>query len=415
LAIQKIKAYKKLISLKNMRKALTIILLLVFVTVLKVLEFGPTIISLSKVIQDTTATRDSQAMKINPACEDNKADKKPECWEYITIKTLRQKGVGAAFDEVKKLSETNKNFSRNCHALAHLIGKESFDLFENKKDFKMSQNANYCGFGFYHGFVEEMIVKTSDPKQAEAFCDYIDKQLDNEAVTGLYCYHGIGHGLATVHEKDENKDIKELILPALKICSKIANTKRQESTCASGVFNTLALYHLNNEYDIGLDEKDPLSLCYGFEERYREGCFSNMNTILAELSGRDVRLASERFINHIKEDKLAITAMQAVLFLTAIDNINQNEKAINICRSLAPRLRLPCIPATVHGLIEFGDPGREHVAALNFCETKILTADERRECLKEATFYFYTIYEKRMADNLCQGIKNRPAEVKCKN
>lgn len=329
------------------------------------------------------------------------------CLEEETRKMVREGRVIEAFDLIEARYKAAAGGSASCHALTHIIGEETYSLFAKEVDFDVSPKSAYCAYGFYHGFMERLVSKTKDLRQASEFCAMVDQKLASIAAdTQLQCYHGIGHGTATAHDPRVEGDEWAILTPALKLCERVSETADQLYRCTSGAFNAIALYYMDGEYNLPLNKNDPLRLCREQEDRFKDSCYGNMNTLLSWMFNDDLA-KSAPFIEEIPEDNYAISAINYLSAIIASRNVDKTDRLVNLCRSLQKRLRLSCVVGIVHGIIEHGKPGIEYIEALKFCKSPTLNEDERIACFDQAVGFFYSIYPKEKVAEICTGIEQR--------
>ena len=107
------------------------------------------------------------------------AAEKLTCWRNFLNKVLEEKGLGAAFDVLAKLYDTEPVFASECHSYTHELGEKAYAIFSKNGNLEMTPKASYCGYGFYHGFVETLLHSEGSIKQAQEFCSLADKQLSS--------------------------------------------------------------------------------------------------------------------------------------------------------------------------------------------------------------------------------------------
>lgn len=331
-----------------------------------------------------------------------------KCWQDQTEQALKTKGVAAAFDVIADLYQKEPKFGELCHSLVHEVGEKSYELFSKHKDFTVTPKSTSCAYGFYHGFMEAMLKKTSDLKEAESFCNYIDKQLSSQTPdVSLQCYHGIGHGVTNPHDdKSTWGDDEAIISPALKLCERVSKNDNQLYRCSSGVFNAIANFYISGQYKLVINRKDPAWICHKQPERYKESCYGNMNSLFMSLADNKLVKAAS-YIDNIVDDGQAISAMKYLSALNVLSNLNITDYDVvfDDCRSLAKRLYIPCINGFAHGLLEHGFPGKEYVKALEFCRMLKILKEEKDSCFKYVLSNLTGWYPADKAKEICKGIE----------
>lgn len=312
----------------------------------------------------------------------NNLTSKKQCWEEAIENTLKDQGVDAAFDLVDDLYKKDPLFASDCHAYIHLVGEKGYKVYSQRQQIKLSSKASTCGYGFYHGFMETLLIAGKDIKLAGQFCDWAEKQVGGKNDVKGACFHGIGHGITDSHDKKSWSDENELVDKPLGICEQVATDEYMINRCASGVFNVLAIKY--NSASLPLNKQDPLMFCKKQTKSYfKKPCFEEMNTMLISISGRDI-LTAAKYLDDI-EDQYATSAMSGLAGVVGM-SYKDSSYALQIqnCRKLPNRLRTSCIIGFVGGLIEGETPNTQEVKALSFCSSPQLQDDERANCYKEA-------------------------------
>lgn len=326
-----------------------------------------------------------------------------QCWSDAIDAIMEKRGIDIAFESVAKLYDTEPGFAQACHSFTHKVGAEAYKKFAQKQDFAISPKTAYCGYGFYHGFMEELLQDSGDFEQARKFCSYVNQKL--AALTPdaeLQCFHGIGHGTVNDHNRKDWGNERALVGPALILCEKVSQTMLQLYRCASGVFNGLAIFYTDGEYGLAIKRDDPLWLCREQKKEYQEACYGNMNVALLWLTKQDFA-SSARFIERIVPDDEAIKAIRYLAAPIGAARQQENDFASEIsdCRSLQSRLRLSCIQGFAFGMLEHGPPGNEYAKPLKFCEKSKLNESEQKACFDYLFSYLGIWYPKEKAEDIC--------------
>lgn len=331
-----------------------------------------------------------------------------ECWEEKLFLALDTNGVDAAFELMADLYVSEARFPMHCHGIAHDIGIRAYGQFLKNKDSILTQKAAYCANGFYHGFMEALLTVTRDPEEAREFCAYVDEKLSSKTPdASLQCYHGIGHGAIdiTIASYESGQDERFLVKQALQFCEEVSDTSQQLYRCASGTFNGIANFYISGEFNLSVNEEDPLWLCNEQPERYRYSCYGNMNSALWWI-GRGDFGKSAKFIENIPEDKYAISAIQYLSRLAVLEIAERShEEAIMACRALQERLYLPCINGFVNGYLEHGIPEAEHKQAFGFCRSVVMTQEERESCFKHTLSVLGGWYDIEKVRQICRSVE----------
>ena len=333
------------------------------------------------------------------------------CWQDAVDAALSSKGVDAAFDIVARLSAEYPEFAGQCHGFTHLIGEAAYQLFRDGKKIEISQQASYCGYGFYHGFLEALLQKGGTMEQARKLCEDADKEYSRRVAQSAgplrACYHGIGHGVTDGSDSRTWGDVSAMIGPGLAICERFGSTDFKKELCASGVFNSLAIMYPNARYHLPFKKNDPYGICRLQGKSYvKKSCYEEMNTLVLGLMGNNFNKAAN-IADKISERIYAQYAIQSIASYAASSALQKSthKNFITSCRALAADMRNECIDGFVGGLFEFGSPGREYQGVLDFCSSG-LTASEKRVCYQSVVGYGSYMYTQERMDEVCVAIEH---------
>lgn len=326
------------------------------------------------------------------------------CYKNLIMDTFNNEGLDKALAMVQTIYQGDPSFSSTCHDIGHLLGIESYKLFRDGTDFKITPDAAFCSYGFYHGFMEGL-ASEGDVKKARDFCEYVDAQISKETPdASLQCFHGIGHGWVNIHgERNLYGDDLGIVKRGLNLCEKVSDNDSELSRCATGVFNGVANFYVSGEYELKVKQNDPMWICKKIDAKFADPCYISMNTVLYTVSGQDLKVAAG-YIATIKDDKIAEHAMINLSLPFSLSELNKPDhtEAINICRSLEGRLVIPCFQGFAFAFLEHGEPGREYERAINFCHGG-LNSDEEEGCLSYVYIYLPQWYSVDKAYGICNG------------
>lgn len=334
---------------------------------------------------------------------------KEECWSKAVDQTVKDRGVDAGLDLVDQIYRTDPMGPASCHNLTHLVGQAAFDLFAKKKEFKVTEKAAYCNYGFYHGFMERLISSGYDLTKAGDFCDYIDQQLKTTAPSsGLQCYHGIGHGTVSTHDLSLWGKEQAMIAPALDLCHKVTKNEENYFRCASGVFNGIGNFYVTGEYKLVVRKDDPYWICKLQMETDKAACYGNLHPTITWLAGQDFSKAVA-LVERDAEPNYLATALRYVTGDFARLSIEKADFTSNIqaCHNLSGSLPNQCVLDFVTGLMDHGQPNSEYILALQFCQNSALSTAEQDSCLKYTFPYLATMYSKDKFNSLCSSVDDR--------
>lgn len=349
-----------------------------------------------------------------PPCDGKEGAELKTCWEHVVAESLKKGDISGAFNSLASLYESGPALGETCHSLTHEIGRTAYSFFSRGVEFEITSKTAYCSYGFYHGFMEELVSRRGDMKLARAFCSYVDGKLAKVSpdVT-LQCYHGIGHGTVNNHDPRTWGKEQLLIDPALALCEEVATTEEELSRCATGVYNGLSIFYATGEYKLVLDRRDPLKICRAQKLKYQDACYVSMNTLLLQLVNYDLRKAA-LFLEDISDDDIARHTMINLASPLGTKNMAgfDHSEMLTVCRSLPSRLRLACIQGYAFGFLEHGEPEREYVKPIQFCESDKLTTEEQKACFEYIFTYLPKWYSREKVEAICTTV-NAPWRALC--
>jgi len=363
----------------------------------------------------TEETRNPKPGKdIESTCSEFKLGQQTKCWEDVIEATLKNKGVDAAFDVVASIYDTHPD----CHGYVHLIGEEAYRLFSQGNEIALTSKTAYCGYGFYHGFMETLLLSSGDMAEARSFCAYVDRQLSaKRSGAANACYHGIGHGTVDGGDPRAWGSIEAMLAPGLEVCRKVSETEFQEYLCATGAFNAIEILSLNRRYEISHLNNDPFSICHTQLPLHKEPCYTNMIPAVLRLTNDDVSEAAryvERTIQRAKDPTIDnYTVREMVILSLSYEFIRLHlakddhvEKGVALCRSFPEHSRLACFEGLSGGYMKYGKPDEEYKKALAFCKNSLLLEDEQNACYKHLLSRLHNWYSQEQSRQICETVKD---------
>jgi len=336
-----------------------------------------------------------------------------QCWQKAILTTLENDGVAAAFEVLAGLYSKYPAFAGACHGNAHDIGEEAYRKFARGEDFSLTPKASYCGYGFYHGFMETLLHTSGELEEAREFCAYVDEKL-KEINRGAWiaCYHGIGHGVTDGSDPRAWGSAITMAAPGLELCEVVALTEFKKNLCASGVFNGLAIAYQIPQYELEIKNNNPYWICDQYDKTYiREPCYDQMNTLAIQLGEGDFSKSVD-FVKNIQDPDYAWHAMHGLSSATASFRTGGDyTDIISTCKTLNNRLREVCFGAFVGGIIEHGPPEREYLVALDFCKTSGITASDASACYQAVQGYSWHRYSLEKYEEVCKLIEKEHEKI----
>ncbi|MCP6719995.1 MAG: hypothetical protein KJI72_01535 [Patescibacteria group bacterium] len=317
-------------------------------------------------------------------CEYGSENEKARCFDERIKTAVKVEGVGAAFKLFAKLYESG-SAPESCHWTGHLIGEEAYHEYKQGKDVPVTSEANYCGYAFYHGFLETLLRDNPDIEWARSFCKYVLEKVGPDAQDN--CFHGIGHGF-TEDPPDPrlHGNARGYLKPGLEVCEYLyGDTENKWEICATGVYTVLAGFMWDGKYEFSLDPKDPFAFCRAQPERYHIACYGEFAPRLDSATNWDVSKLPQHIKNIDNPDlrKFVVRVAAGVMMQRDIAKYDLTNY-IQGCRTLKGNLPLACLGGVSWGLVMSSEPGREHVYALRFCGSGTLNEEERGTCYREA-------------------------------
>jgi len=355
-------------------------------------------------------------------CKDKIKEK--QCWENIIEETLQKRGVGAAFDVIESIYIVQPD----CHDYAHLIGEEAYRLFSASEDLEITPKTYYCGYGFYHGFMETLLYTTGEMEEARNFCSYVGQRLSGKiAGAQTACYHGIGHGVVDGGSPGDWGDIEAMIKPGIELCEMVAKTEFQLYICSTGVFNAIEILSQDPKYKLDIVVEDPYWLCDRQPGHYTEACYTNLlpsfwraiqkdfpkiallvESIKEKDSDYSVRSLTESVTQQEDNYRVRSIVISALFHEYARADLKRAKEGIQVCRSLKDaRSRLPCIEGLSGAFMKYGEPNVEYIKGLQFCNADILAKDEQSVCFEHILSRLRLWYSPDKASQICQSVPEK--------
>ncbi len=344
---------------------------------------------------------------------------------YYQIKTeIKKGGVVGALNLLLQLYEKYPTFAAGCHDATHLIGDAAYREFRSGKSFDFGKETTYCGYGFYHGFIEAMLYTTGDYSEVRNFCESINNNLkgDVESSNAIYsCYHGIGHSTFDTHDVRLWGNEEKMISPAITTCEKVTAGLETEKIkqCATGVFNALGNAYLASQYNLKMNPKDPTWICRTQKQLYKGPCFldTTMAWTAQSMGGLNYDFKEAAiFIEGLKDEvgeKAAMYTMASDYTRLHLNTMDYKVLVAN-CESVKSSLYDSCINGTLLGLLSWGKPGEEYKNAILLCGQTGFTKTKAKSCFKYLLPQLRTMYSKEKNNEICSLDIDPDYRIYCK-
>jgi len=305
-----------------------------------------------------------------------------DCWEPVLLETLRTKGMEVAFDQISKWYEESPVFRRNCHDIMHLIGAAAYRNFTFNNETVVRPETTYCGYGFYHGFIETMLIEMGDDHfdDIKAYCDALRETGDGNAFGA--CYHGIGHAVFDSLPSDIWGDEEKMVFTAIGMCESVLTDPWERTQCMSGVSNSLANAMSARDYYLTFTGEHSTDICASLKKEYHPVCYPELAVgyVRDEFMTRE-----ESFEFFSKLDELESRGATIIGFMD--DEVRRLmasgldlPELVSFCSSLDTNDAPYCFDGVIHGLFAVGKPGQERVLMRQFCALASTISESKQVC-----------------------------------
>jgi len=202
-----------------------------------------------------------------------------DCYEQHYIKLVKEKGIQAAFVDLKARYGNNSFVVAQCHPLTHVIGREAALKFKSPGE-AYTQGDGYCWSGYYHGVLETFLSavgRENLPQEINGICDDVEGK-DRYSFDYYNCVHGLGHGVMAITDTE--------LFKSLDYCDLLEGSWEQKS-CASGVFMENVIVDNLNHFTKYLKPEEPLYPCTAVEERYKQTCYLMQTSYVLKVNNGD--------------------------------------------------------------------------------------------------------------------------------
>ena len=330
------------------------------------------------------------------------------CWQETVRELLSKKGISETFNYLETNSKTDGKFAAACHGLAHEIGKEAYQIYKNSHDGAFSAKAFYCGYGFYHGFMEALLIDTKDISMAQEYCKLAQEKLNGYTVDAAgACYHGIGHGLVgDVPSPETWGNPQAVVQPGLDICSQIFKNKQDLFRCASGAFNALEIHEGSKLYGLEYDENDVFSICKQQKEEFKRSCYPQFVVPLLKMKKNHIEKAVF-YIQELPEKIYIPETMGAAIVEWARLTPQDISGIMKLCRSVYSQYHLSCVEYAVSGYLKYGVPGQEYLGAMRYCGDNQNTEEEKKVCYGHFLDLLRNLYDVSRSTQICNQVPEK--------
>lgn len=205
------------------------------------------------------------------------------CWEEDFKELIDEEGVDAAFDMFVEIFNTDSTFRSYCHDVMHYVGRAAYSVYELDQQIIDRQEVAFCGFGFYHGFIEASLEENGTYGFSIAR-DYCEQIFQNDQASEVYeesysagaCWHGVGHSVFDGLDGSYWGNAQRMTEMSLERCSSVFQDEYQRWQCSTGVFNSLATAMVNDYYELTFDKEVVTQICGSLNGKLRDSCFLDL-------------------------------------------------------------------------------------------------------------------------------------------
>jgi plastocyanin len=339
---------------------------------------------------------------------------KQRCWDDNLVLVLEEKGLKEAFAFFVELYNTDPEIPKACHEWGHTLGKASFKQYLESGELILVPEASYCGYGYFHSFIGEMIKNTGTVSGIKDFCAQVERELGDE-LPNIHrnCIHGVGHGTTAwlLENPDNWGNFQKTATEGTKVCEELYTVEIDLSECYDGVYNELHLDLFNDQY--GFDFKsfsaknDPFWICNEQEDRHKESCYFEFVGIFWKIFDLNLESAITYVVNNLhdieKTGPRVISKIVADWIQFDIVNTSFNRN-IEACRIIPQFLFEPCIDGTTNGFIQHGNPKDLHTKAFEFCQADYLFKNEKVMCFDKTMGSLSGFYNREQMLDMCSKV-----------
>ena len=224
------------------------------------------------------------------------------CWGQTLMQVVRDKGVEAAFAAIEPM-RSSPQFEQQCHDVMHIFGQAAYaDFAKDPARVQAHPLTAACGYGFYHGFIETMLVDTGrgDSHMAREYCENLmhASSLGSESARKRAldaCYHGVGHAFFDTVDSSLWGDPRRMLDSVTRQCEALIMDPVKQEICMSGVYNSLANALANKDYFLAFDAGSD-RICAEELFAYQNRCYIEVSTGLV----RNLKFGFEASVAHIR-------------------------------------------------------------------------------------------------------------------
>lgn len=319
---------------------------------------------------------------LSSICDGAESTQLTDCWESNLKRIVEQEGAPVALRQLRNLfaAESDTSVMTRCHTFAHTVGGYTYEQYKKNKELLFSSDMSVCSYGFYHGFMEYLLVTSGSYAEATAFCNRVRDESGDDL--GRECFHGIGHGIVDRHVPDDWKTPEKILERSLEVCRLTADTDLNLLACADGVYNGIRNVYFFDEYGVTILPQHALGLCAISPPEFLPICYNYLSTLFYKLADNNFTAAIDMAVRYAPTSYQTV----AVNAIASSEASNRNSatwsEAWAVCQSLEDSLSSACAEGYSRQLVQSGEPGAEYVSAMQFCSLSGLEESDVRSCFE---------------------------------
>ncbi len=234
--------------------------------------------------RNATATVSQNQVVIKEICKGSDQNNF-DCYENYYTSTVKNKGIKAAFVDLKARYPVNAYVKSQCHPITHVIGRTAASKFKNVAD-AYTEGDSFCWSGYYHGVLEGVIGKigyNNLPAKINGICTAIAEK-KKYSFDHYNCVHGLGHGIMAITQDE--------LFKSLAICDNLKDNWEQQS-CWSGAFMENVIVDNKNHFTKYLKPEEPLYPCNSVDDKYKTTCYLMQTSYMLKVTGGDFKKVFE--------------------------------------------------------------------------------------------------------------------------
>ncbi len=203
-----------------------------------------------------------------------------DCYESYYRGLIKNQGLKAAFDDLKKRYDTNAYVKSQCHPLTHVIGRAAVEDSYGSVAEAYTNGDSFCWSGYYHGVLEGIIGKIGRRRLFDEI-DTVCADIPGKAKYSFdyyNCVHGLGHGIMAITNTE--------LFESLTICDRLSGVW-ERSSCWSGVFMENVIVDGKNHFTKYLKPDNPLYPCDAINGKYRQVCYLMQTSYMLKVTAYD--------------------------------------------------------------------------------------------------------------------------------